>query len=170
MSLEFKPTVVNEDLISLKVTPEVSTLVTSLAGGAISENGFTVPALQVRRAETTIELGSGQSFAIGGLLQNNITTQINRFPGLGDIPILGALFRSTNFQRSETELVIIVTPTIVRPVADPAALRLPTAEVTVPSDIEQILRGKLSVAPGGPQALQGMGTARLRGDMGFLME
>ena len=170
VSLSFTPTVVNEDLISLKVAPEVSALVTDVSQGAISENGFTVPALTVRRAETTIELGSGQSFAIGGLLQNNITSAVSRFPGLGDIPILGALFRSTNFQRQETELIIIVTPTIVRPVARPDMERLPTAEVTAPSDIELILRAKLSNAPGGGEALQGMGDARLRGDMGFVLE
>ena len=170
VSLSFTPTVVNEDLISLKVAPEVSALVTDVSQGAISENGFTVPALTVRRAETTIELGSGQSFAIGGLLQNNITSAVSRFPGLGDIPILGALFRSTNFQRQETELIIIVTPTIVRPVARPDMERLPTAEVAAPSDIELILRAKLSNAPGGGEALQGMGDARLRGDMGFVLE
>ncbi len=145
VSLAFTPTVVNEDLISMKVAPEVSALVTDVSEGAINENGFTVPALTVRRAETTIELGSGQSFAIGGLLQNNITTTISRFPGLGDIPILGTLFRSSNFQRQETELIIIVTPTIVRPVARPDMMRLPTAEVAAPSDVELILRGKLSV-------------------------
>ena len=170
VSLSFKPTVVNEDLISIKVAPEVSSLVTDVSGGAITENGFAVPALQTRRAETTVELGSGQSFAIGGLLQNNITSQVSRFPGLGDLPVLGPLFRSTNFARNETELIIIVTPTIVRPIARPEAVRLPTAEVAAPSDIELILRGKLSSAPGGAQALQGMGTARLRGDMGFVLE
>ncbi len=143
---------------------------TDVSGGAITENGFAVPALQVRRAETTVELGSGQSFAIGGLLQNNVTSQVSRFPGLGDIPILGALFRSTNFARNETELIIIVTPTIVRPVARPDQERLPTTEVAAPSDVELILRGKLSTAPGGAQALQGMGSARLRGDMGFVLE
>ena len=170
VALAFTPTVVNEDLISMKVAPEVSAIVTDVSQGAITENGFTVPALSVRRAETTIELGSGQSFAIGGLLQNNITSTVSRFPGLGDIPILGALFRSTNFQRQETELVIIVTPTIVRPVARPDEERLPTAEVAAPSDLELILRGKLSAAPGGAEALGGMGAARLRGDMGFLLE
>ena len=170
VQLTFKPTVVNEDLISLKVAPEVSTLQTDVSAGAITENGFTVPALSVRRAETTIELGSGQSFAIGGLLQNNITSVVSRFPGLGDIPILGALFRSTSFQRQETELVIIVTPTIVRPVARPDVVRLPTSEVTPPSDLELILRGKLSTTPNGARVLQGIGSARLRGDMGFEIE
>jgi pilus assembly protein CpaC len=170
VQLVFKPTVVNEDLISLKVAPEVSTLQTDVSSGAITENGFTVPALSVRRAETTIELGSGQSFAIGGLLQNNINSVVSRFPGLGDIPILGALFRSTSFQRQETELVIIVTPTIVRPVTRPEVERLPTASTASPSDLELILRGKLSTAPGGTRALQGIGAARLRGDMGFEFE
>jgi pilus assembly protein CpaC len=170
VSLDFKPTVVNEDLISMRVVPEVSTLVTDVSGGAITENGFTVPALTVRRADTTIELGSGQSFAIGGLLQNNITSTVARFPGLGDIPILGTLFRSTNFLRQETELIIIVTPTIVRPIAHPSEVRLPTDEVAAPSDVELILRAKIGAVPGGAQALGGMGNARLRGDMGFMVE
>lgn len=170
VALDFKPTVVNEDLISMRVSPEVSTLVTTASSGAISANGFSIPALQVRRAETTVELGSGQSFAIGGLLQNNITSQVTRFPGLADIPILGALFRSTSFQRQETELVIIVTPVIVRPVSQPSALRVPTDTLVAPNDVERILRAKLSDAPGGSAALRSLGQARLRGDMGFVVE
>ena len=164
VSLAFTPTVVNEGLISIKVAPEVSTLVTDVSGGAVTENGFTVPALTVRRAETTVELGSGQSFAIGGLLQNNTTTAVSRFPGLGDIPVLGALFRSTSFQRQETELIIIVTPVVVHPMERPGEARLPTDAVAAPSDVELILRAKLGVPP------RGVGGAHLRGDMGFVLE
>jgi len=170
VGLEFTPTVLNDDLISMRVAPEVSTLVTDTASGAITANGFTVPGLNVRRAETTVELGSGQSFVIGGLLQNNLTSQISRFPGLGDIPVLGLLFRSTQFQRSETELVILVTPTIVRPVAGPGVLRSPDQAVAAPSDVDRLLRGALSRAPAGQPVLDRIGSARLGADAGFMLE
>src|SRR5262249_34892599 len=105
VSLDFVPTVLSSERISLKVRPEVSDLSDR---GAITTGGLTIPALSVRRAETTVELGSGESFAIAGLIQNNQNNDISKYPGLGDIPILGTLFRSTRFQRNETELVIIV--------------------------------------------------------------
>lgn len=116
VSLGFTPTILSKNRISLYVNPEVSQL---SSAGAVQVGGISFPALTTRRAETTIELGDGQSFAIGGLLQNNIRHDINKFPGLGDVPILGSLFRSSRFQRNETELVIIVTPYIVRPVSGP---------------------------------------------------
>ncbi|MEQ8166146.1 MAG: secretion system protein, partial [Alphaproteobacteria bacterium] len=100
----------------------------------------TIPALTSRRAETTVELASGQSFAIAGLLQNNVTHDINKFPGLGDLPILGALFRSDTFQRNESELVIIVTPYIVRPVSE-ARLAAPTDGYESPSDAAHYFKG-----------------------------
>ena len=112
VSVDFTPTVLDGNRISVKVRPEVSELTTV---GAITINGTTVPALNVRRAETTVELASGESFAIAGLFQNNGTNDITGLPWLGDVPILGALFRSTTFQRNESELVIIVTPYVVRP-------------------------------------------------------
>jgi pilus assembly protein CpaC len=93
--------------------------------GAITLNGFQVPALTVRRAETTVELGSGQSFMIAGLLSNNAQNTINKAPGLGDLPILGSLFKSTTFQKGQTELVIVVTPYLVNPVDD-SEIKLPT--------------------------------------------
>ena len=101
VSLNFIATVASGDRISLHVEPEVSELSTA---GAIMISGTQVPALTTRRAETTVELASGQSFAIGGLLQNNVTQNINKFPWLGDVPVLGQLFRSEAFQRQETEL------------------------------------------------------------------
>ncbi|WP_126173714.1 type II and III secretion system protein family protein [Altericroceibacterium xinjiangense] len=116
VSLSFVATVLDADRISLDVRPEVSQL---SSDGAITLNGITVPALTTRWAETTVELGSGQSFAIAGLLQNTTGREVERLPGLGDLPVLGQLFRSTRFQQKKTELVIIVTPYLVRPVSQP---------------------------------------------------
>jgi pilus assembly protein CpaC len=113
VSLDFVATVLEGGRISLNVRPEVSQL---SAAGAITLNGINVPALTTRRAETTVELGSGQSFAIGGLLQNTVNQDVKKFPGLGDMPVLGTLFRSKRFQKNESELVIIVTPYLVKPV------------------------------------------------------
>lgn len=137
VSLAFTPVLVG-DRISLKVNPEVSQLTTT---GAVQIAGFTIPALTTRRAETTVELGSGQSFAIAGLLQNNITRDVQKMPGLGELPVLGGLFRSDRFQRNETELVIIVTPYIVRPV-DSKRLTTPTQGLKPPNDTDRLYRGK----------------------------
>jgi pilus assembly protein CpaC len=122
VSLAYTPTVLANGRISMRVRPEVSELSSQ---GAITLNGFQVPALTVRRAETTIELGSGQSFMIAGLLSNSAQNTIERAPGVGDLPVLGALFRSTTFQKGQTELVIVVTPYLVRPVDD-SQIALPT--------------------------------------------
>ena len=104
-------------------------------------SGFTIPALTTRRAETTVELGSGQSFVIAGLLQNNTTQDISKVPLLGDLPVLGALFKSDRFRRNESELVIIVTPYIVRPVSA-NRIMAPTDGFTAPSDVERIIGGQ----------------------------
>ena len=143
VSLSFVPTVLSSGRISLHVRPEVSELATSTSAGAVTlaESGSTlsIPALTVSRAETTIELGSGQSFAIAGLLQDS-TTQANNFtPGLGEVPILGALFRSDSYQHNQTELVIIVTPYIVGSPGDPDLLRDAGAGYTPPNDLERVL-------------------------------
>ncbi len=143
ISLAFVPTVIANDQISLHVRPEVSQL--DKANGisfllsTTNAVGIVVPALTVRRADTTVQLGSGQSFVIAGLLQDQTTVTGNAVPGLGDVPILGALFRSDSFQRNESELVIVVTPYIVKPVSDPNALKLPTDGWRPPNDIERIL-------------------------------
>ena len=118
VSLSFVATVLGTDRISLNVRPEVSQLSNA---GAITLNDITVPALTTRRAETTVELASGQSFAIAGLLQNTVSRDVEAFPGLSDIPIIGQLFRSTRFLENKSELVIIVTPYLVRPVSQPLA-------------------------------------------------
>ena len=136
--LEFTPTVLDSGRIYMRVAPEVSDLSNN---GAIQLEGISVPAIATRRAETTIELGSGQSFAIAGLLQNEVNQVASKFPGLGDIPILGALFRSENFRREESELLIVVTPYLVRPVSS-RKLALPTDGFRAPSDYDRFLGGK----------------------------
>ena len=122
VSLAFTPTLIGDNRISLRVRPEVSQLTTT---GAVTVGTVQVPALTTRRAETTVELASGQTFAIAGLLLDNSQELIKKTPGLGDLPILGALFKSERFERRETELVIIVTPYLVRPVST-ERMALPT--------------------------------------------
>lgn len=119
VSLAFTPTILENGKINLQVRPEVSQLSTQ---GAVTINGFQVPSLSTRRAQTTIELRSGQSFSIAGLLQNNANKLVQQLPGLSDLPILGRLFRSQRFLRNETELVIIVTAYIVQPGGNQAFL------------------------------------------------
>jgi pilus assembly protein CpaC len=126
VGLAFTPTVLDGNRISMRVRPEVSQLSTV---GAVQLNGFFIPSLTTRRAETTVELASGQSFAIAGLLLNNTTQSNDSVPGLSDLPILGALFESDRFERNETELAIIVTPYVVRPVGA-QRLALPTDPYT----------------------------------------
>ena len=137
VSLAFTPTILGESRINLHVRPEVSQLSNT---NAVTLNNFEVPSLTTRRAETTVELGSGQSFAIAGLIQNNITQSLSKFPGLGDVPMLGSLFKSDRFQRDESELVIIVTPYVVRPVTA-ARMKAPTDGFQSPNDLERLLKG-----------------------------
>ena len=153
VGLAFTPIVLADGRISMRVRPEVSELSDD---GAVTLNGFTVPALTTRRAETTVELGSGQSFMIAGLLRNTANNNINKAPFLGDLPILGALFRSTKFQHEETELVIVVTPYLVRPVSGQIAL--PTDGYRVPDDAMRDFGGQTFQGKSGsrvPTAIQG---------------
>lgn len=122
VSLAYTPTVLANGRISIRVRPEVSELSSQ---GAVTLNGFQIPALTIRRAETTVELGSGQSFMIAGLMSNNAQNTIDKAPGAGDVPILGNLFRSRSFRKGETELVIVVTPYLVKPV-NGNDIKLPT--------------------------------------------
>ena len=140
VSLAFIPTVLSPERMNMRVRPEVSELSQTgsinfpVAGGVV-----TIPGLTVRRAETTVELGSGQSFAIAGLLSRNASINNSGIAGLGDIPILGALFRSDAYRRNESELVIIITPYLVRPTSDPAALATPLDTFRPATDLERIL-------------------------------
>jgi pilus assembly protein CpaC len=115
VSLGFTPTLIGRNRIALHVQPEVSALSDS---GTVSAGGFSMPSFVVRRADTTVEVGSGQTFAIAGLFQQRMSRNLQKFPVLGDVPVLGALFQSQRFQREETELVILITPYLVEPVSD----------------------------------------------------
>jgi pilus assembly protein CpaC len=147
VGLAFTPIVLADGRISMRVRPEVSELSNE---GSIRLNGFDVPALTTRRAETTVELGSGQSFMIAGLLRNANTNNVDKAPFLGDLPILGALFRSTKYRRAETELVIVVTPYLVRPVSN--QLALPTDGYRAPASGDMVLEGQSFRGVSGPAA------------------
>jgi len=137
VSLSFTPTLLEDGLINLVVQPEVSQL-DNAAG--INLNGLVIPGLRVRRSKTTLELRDGQAFAMAGLIRSDFADNVGAVPLLGRLPIIGALFRSTNFNRTESELVIIVTPRLVRPVA-PGSLVAPTDRILEPSDYDLFLNG-----------------------------
>ncbi|WP_277183712.1 type II and III secretion system protein family protein [Caballeronia sp. BR00000012568055] len=166
VKLDFTPTVLDEHRISLKVRPEVSQIDTT---ASVTTNGITVPGLSVRRADTTVELGSGQSFAIAGLLQSNTQDIISQVPGVGSIPILGKLFSSSNYQNNKTELVIMVTPYIVEP-TDPSKLRSPIDSLISPSsDVEYSFRRRSGMeSPQAAQAAPQASQPRLLGAAGYV--
>ena len=144
VSLGFTPTVLQEGLINLKIEPEVSQLDPShnVAVG----NNISVPALTVRRASSTIELRDGQSFVLAGLLQNESATAQQQLPWIGDIPVLGALFSSRSYQKNETDLVIIVTPRIVRPTRPGETVGTPLDNTLPANDADFFLNGKAEIA------------------------
>lgn len=168
VSLAFTPTVVGNNRINLKVAPEVSQL--SSAGAVVTE-GISVPALTTRKAMTTVEVASGQSFVIAGLMQNSVNHDLSDVPGLKNLPIIGALFRSDAFRRRETELMIVVTPYIVRPTI--ARIPLPTDGYRPPKDLERFLLGRNHVAQPAPAAsapLDPNGRPGLVGPAGFVLQ
>ena len=138
VSLSFTPTVLGNRVINLVVEPEVSSIDPS---ASITINGLNVPGLQTRRASTTVELRDGESFVLAGLLRSDFQTNVQQLPLLGSIPILGALFRSTKFQKGETELLIVVTPRLVKPI-QPGQVMLPTDRVADPDAAETLLLGQ----------------------------
>lgn len=168
VSLSFTPTLIGRDRVNLHVRPEVSQLSTT---NAVTLNNFQIPSLTTRRADTTVELGSGQSFAIAGLIQNNVTHDISKFPGLGDVPVLGGLFKSDRFQREESELVIIVTPYIVKAINN-NRLAAPNDGLESPHDVERFVNGgthrQKPTAPA-PVTVNRDGES-LIGPVGFLLE
>ena len=131
VSLAFTPTVLGEDMINVKVRPEVSVIDNT---NSVSFDGFIIPGLSVRRTETTVELRDGQSFAVAGLIQNSYTNDARNTPWLSGIPVLGALFSSKRFERNETELVIIITPRLVQPVASIDELKTPFDSIGEPEE------------------------------------
>ncbi len=138
VGLDFVPVVHSSSRISIKIKSEVSQLSES---GAVRTGSITIPALQSRKADTVVEMGSGESFAIAGLLQNTTNTDVSKMPGLGNLPVIGALFKSSKFRRQETELVIVVTPYLVRPM-QPDQVRLPTDGLRVADDLSRYLMSK----------------------------
>ena len=163
VELNFTPTVVDGDIINLVINAAVSSIDTSISYdvGSISIAGF-----KRRETSTTVEMRDGQSFAIAGLLQDDFTDLSSQVPWLGDVPVLGALFRSAEYQRNQTELVIIVTPHLVTPVAG-EALALPTDRVKIPTEAELFLGGVVAKNPGaaGEVARQDFSTS-----YGYVME
>ena len=167
VSVDFTPTVLSDGTISMHVAPEVSSVSTEASDGAYSISGSSVvPAIRTNRADTTIQLASGQSFAIGGLISNDASNTISKVPGLGDIPVLGSLFRSASFQRNESELLIVVTAYIVHPSDRVPAL--PTDYIRPTSAIEALLlRRSAAAATDAPDATR---MPHLQGAAGFLYE
>lgn len=148
VSLKFTPTVLADGRINLRVKPEVSEVSPEgidVSGSLSGLSRTVLPLIFVRRAETTVQLRDGQSFAIGGLVKNNVVQNIKAFPILGEIPIIGALFRSTDFQTDKSELVFIITPRLVKPL--PADYKLPTDSYIQPSRTEVFLGGKMEGSP-----------------------
>jgi len=143
VSVKFTPTVLEGGRINLAVRPEVSELNREGVGlTAPGVNGLAIlPSFTKRRAFTTVQLQDGQSFAIGGLIKNNTTTNIRAFPFLGELPVIGALFRSTEFQTDRSELVFVITPRLVKPL--PPDYALPTDNYVEPSRADVIWNGKL---------------------------
>jgi pilus assembly protein CpaC len=167
VALAFTPVVLDKGHISLRVSTEVSELTNNGAfvlEGLGNSGGLTIPGLAVRRAETTVELPSGGSLVIGGLLQQSTKQNIDGFPGLKDLPILGALFRSRDFQNNETELVVMVTAYLVDPVSE-ARLARPDTGYAAPTDIETILFGRLNAVYG-----NSANTGAPRNTVGYVIE
>lgn len=163
ITLDFRATIIDADHITLTLRPEVSTFDTT---EETTVAGTTIPAVDQTVAQTTVDLASGQTFALAGLLQRNINEQVSKVPGLGDLPYVGAAFRSRTYNATETELVIVVTPYIVKPVA--TALATPVDGFRVPNDVSQALMGsmyqqQLPTAPAGPTGPGGQGLMGLAG-------
>ncbi len=167
VGLNFTPTVVDENIINLQIDASVSGL--DSANG-ITQNGFDVKSFKTRRTQTTVEMRDGESFAIAGLLQDDFRDLNGQVPWLGDIPVLGALFRSSEYQRAQTELVIIVTPHLVSPTRG-EALALPTDRVRPPSEAELFLFGKTAGNGKKPKGAAGeVAKQDFSGSYGYVME
>jgi pilus assembly protein CpaC len=144
VGLSFTPTVLKNGVINLVVKPEVSEIDHA---NAVTVAGTTVPALTTRKASTTLELHDGQSFMLGGLLQNTGDNNVDQLPWVGNLPVLGALFRSTEYQKQETDLVILVTPHIVKPMTPTDPIHTPLDGTLPPNDVDLFLMGETEVSP-----------------------
>ncbi len=164
VSLGFTPTVVSADVINLELEAESSAIDTSIV---IANNGVQFNGFSTRRAKTTIELKDGESFAIAGLLQDEFVDNANQLPWVGDVPILGTLFRSADFQRRQTELVIIVTAYLISPVTEDA-IELPTDRIRLPSEEDLFLLGKLGHAA--DPVIRSVAGREFEGAYGYVVE
>jgi len=161
VKLSFTPTVRSNGIVALQIDTSVSELTTE---GGINTGQVTIPATRERRASTSVELPTGSTLAIAGLIEDRVRQQVNQLPGLGNIPILGALFRSRDFVHSQTELVILVTPMIAQPSTGP--LPLPTDTMAIATDAETIFLGRMEALYG----VGGSGGGDFRGSVGFVLD
>ncbi|SOE94203.1 pilus assembly protein CpaC [Burkholderia sp. D7] len=154
VGLKFTPTVLAGGRINLKVAPEVSELSsTGVTVGATNTNNLTIlPLITTRRASTTVQMNDGESFAIGGLIKSNASGALKALPGVGEVPVLGALFRSTSFQQDLTELVFIITPHLVKPLQTVSNYALPTDNFKTPSEADLYLMGNMEGRGAAPNA------------------
>lgn len=164
VSVKFLPIVLSDSRIRITVAPEISEISDI---GSITVGGFEIPSLSTRRAKTTVELAPGESFMIAGLLRDQSDSQIDQVPGLGEVPVLGSLFRSVDYQRDQTELVIAVTPYLVDPVTGDE-VRLPTDGFRPPSMMEQFFYGALGSVSS--ESLRKSQTPSLEGPIGFMVD
>ena len=162
VGLAFTPTVLAGGLINMKIEPEVSQLDFSRP---VPIGGISVPPLIVRRASTTVELRDGQSFVIGGLLQSTGKNAISQLPWLGDVPVLGALFRSASYQKNETDLAIIVTPRLVRPARPGDVIKTPLDTSVPVNDVDLFLMGKTELSPAKARLVAGVPPREFSGHM-----
>ncbi|MGP1358318.1 type II and III secretion system protein family protein, partial [Roseicyclus sp.] len=165
VNMQFTPTVVDGEIINLQLNAEVSSIAANIQLGG----GAEIPSLNTRRASTTVELRDGESFAIAGLLQDDFRDAVGQVPWLGDLPILGALFRSASYQREQTELVIIVTAHLVNPVRG-EALALPTDRVTIPTEADLFLHGRVAGRPRPGTAAGDVAQQDFTGSYGYVMD
>lgn len=163
VSVKFTPDVLSENRIRMIVQPEVSEI---SSANAIVMSGFTIPSLTTRRAKTTVELAPGESFMIAGLIKDHTSSAIDQLPGVKELPILGALFRSTEFQRNESELVITVTPYLVDPIKD-SDIKLPSDDLRPASQVEMFFYGALGALTNGKNSAY---VPQLEGPAGFMVD
>lgn len=168
VGLNFTPTVIGQDLMNLIIKTEVSDLDRSLAAQSTFVGGVQIPGLRVRRTETTVEVRDGQAFAIAGLLRQDFNDTVAQVPWLGDIPILGALFRSAAYRQEKTELVVFITPRLVQPVAA-GTLRIPHDFTNFPSEADFFLSGRME-GGAGRDRMSGSGPGGVTGPHGYIVK
>lgn len=164
VALRFTPQILSENRIRMLVLPEVSEISTE---NTVQISGFSIPSITTRRAKTTIELAPGESFMIAGLIKDDMRATVDQMPGVKEVPVLGALFRSTEFRRNETELVIAVTPYVVDPLKS-SDVKLPTDDFRPSSQMELFFYGALGSLSGNAPVISQ--TPPVEGPIGFMVD